>query len=933
MPKASLSHLRVSSEGGFSFGKAKTHPVSTSDIQTKMPWLQATKQKLRQHPDTWALLLLTLAIVVFHWRGLQPGYTFLPVDLAGNLLPWRDATYHPLHNSLISDPLYEFYPFLAYAVDTVQSESRWPLWNHSMFVGHPAFADPLMQVFYPVPLLFGLGFGAGRGFALGIGFHVLLAAGGLYAYLRSLRCQPVAALAGAFTYALSGHFITWLEASHRIATMAWLPLTLWLLELSLQKRDLRLALLGSLSLTMAILGGQYQYVLTFGLFLAAYILGRSWMLRREDWYRPLGHGVVLAGLTAWLSSFQLFAFREFLELSQRAEAGDGLSFLPPGQLLSLFSANFFGSPVAAAEAPYWGTGLYSEHTIYAGLIALILSGWAVWQRRDFLSRYLAGLILVSVYVIIGLPGASWLMALPGLSYVSPLRATFILPLLLAIMAALGLDQLPLHSNPVKPLGGLVVGVVIALSGPLMALDFARLNEHRDVILPVIGWSALLLSLGLVLLAATYVKRWRKTAGWLLLGLLFIDLYSFGSRYNPVGPVQALMPPTPVSEFLQQSLGQERFVAQQTEVLFGPNVPGIYGLNEAGGYASLNEARYRRLVLADGNVNWWMQENSNVIAFTEPSDRLRSLLQARMMVSPELREDPGIRAEVVQGDCTGTPQPLEAGQMVSETFRVEQTAINRLDLWLQPTAIEGETVSIRLQLWQGERLVLEQQLGTADIPADGPTTVYFAPETTAGGQVYRWQLDSPEEASGLVLCRNAAGETAFAVYGSEFSLVHHSGRVFVYDYPGTLPRAYVVYAAETITDEAATVQRLLSPEFDPWQAVITNVPMPLPASTEHRLHPAEIVLYANNEVQVQAETDRPAILVLGDLFYPGWQAVVNGEPVPIHRVNHVFRGVLLPPGENQVTFTLQPASLRYGLPFSALGLGVVLLGLLVRQRQN
>jgi len=55
--------------------------------------------------------------------------------------------------------------------------------------------------------------------------------------------------------------------------------------------------------------------------------------------------------------------------------------------------------------------------------------------------------------------------------------------------------------------------------------------------------------------------------------------------------------------------------------------------------------------------------------------------------------------------------------------------------------------------------------------------------------------------------------------------------------------------------------------------------------------------------------------LGDTFYPGWRAYVDGRAVAVHCVDYVFRGVVLPPGEHEVTFVYQPLSFRLGLMVS------------------
>ncbi|MBL7648068.1 MAG: YfhO family protein [Candidatus Hydrogenedentes bacterium] len=74
-----------------------------------------------------------------------------------------------------------------------------------------------------------------------------------------------------------------------------------------------------------------------------------------------------------------------------------------------------------------------------------------------------------------------------------------------------------------------------------------------------------------------------------------------------------------------------------------------------------------------------------------------------------------------------------------------------------------------------------------------------------------------------------------------------------------------------------------------------------------------------EVEITADTTRPGILVLADTFAPGWHAYVNGAREPILKVNGMFRGVYLPAGKHNVTFTYAPLSVTLGLLTSGLAL--------------
>jgi len=56
----------------------------------------------------------------------------------------------------------------------------------------------------------------------------------------------------------------------------------------------------------------------------------------------------------------------------------------------------------------------------------------------------------------------------------------------------------------------------------------------------------------------------------------------------------------------------------------------------------------------------------------------------------------------------------------------------------------------------------------------------------------------------------------------------------------------------------------------------------------------------------------ALLVIPGNYYPGWSAMVNGKPTPIHRTNWIGMGVNVPAGNSLVT-------LRFVSPGSKLGI--------------
>lgn len=71
--------------------------------------------------------------------------------------------------------------------------------------------------------------------------------------------------------------------------------------------------------------------------------------------------------------------------------------------------------------------------------------------------------------------------------------------------------------------------------------------------------------------------------------------------------------------------------------------------------------------------------------------------------------------------------------------------------------------------------------------------------------------------------------------------------------------------------------------------------------------AAIRHYEENRVVVEATSAEGGLLVLHDLFYPGWRAQVDGVAAPIVKADLLFRGVEIPPGRHTVTFAFEPLS--------------------------
>lgn len=74
----------------------------------------------------------------------------------------------------------------------------------------------------------------------------------------------------------------------------------------------------------------------------------------------------------------------------------------------------------------------------------------------------------------------------------------------------------------------------------------------------------------------------------------------------------------------------------------------------------------------------------------------------------------------------------------------------------------------------------------------------------------------------------------------------------------------------------------------------------------------------NQVKVSLEIKIPAMMVLTDVYHPGWQASDNGQLVPIYRVNYLQRGIWLEEGMHEIEMNFRPRAAYTGRWFSLAG---------------
>ncbi len=82
--------------------------------------------------------------------------------------------------------------------------------------------------------------------------------------------------------------------------------------------------------------------------------------------------------------------------------------------------------------------------------------------------------------------------------------------------------------------------------------------------------------------------------------------------------------------------------------------------------------------------------------------------------------------------------------------------------------------------------------------------------------------------------------------------------------------------------------------------------------------ARVTHYEPDRIEVEARSPGMGMLVLSEIWYPGWWAVVDGQAQPVEQVAGILRGVRLTPGTHYIVVRYNPSSVRWGVRTSLLG---------------
>ena len=195
------------------------------------------------------------------------------------------------------------------------------------------------------------------------------------------------------------------------------------------------------------------------------------------------------------------------------------------------------------------------------------------------------------------------------------------------------------------------------------------------------------------------------------------------------------------------------------------------------------------------------------------------------------------------------------------------------------------------------------------------------------QMWRWQmfLDGFTFGSGMpdfmnikyLIYETAQYEQEKVQIGDRFVPVYRTpdGKEVVLENLQVLPKGWLVPSVVVMEDTRQIPGIIGNPAFNPRRMALVESPPPIPMAPVDgpAVNPgtASVATYEGVKVTVQARALTNALLVLGDKYFTGWRARVDGKQSAIVPVNLVLRGVYLTPGDHTVEFVFDPLPFKIG----------------------
>ncbi len=160
----------------------------------------------------------------------------------------------------------------------------------------------------------------------------------------------------------------------------------------------------------------------------------------------------------------------------------------------------------------------------------------------------------------------------------------------------------------------------------------------------------------------------------------------------------------------------------------------------------------------------------------------------------------------------------------------------------------------------------------------------------------------------------------------------------------MKRAWFCTGTKNVANEDEALRYMRSDQFQPFQEIVIEPPEAEKLKAHQTIvermsgdppkdPEIRVTELAPENLTIELGQHPPGYLVLSEIFYPGWQARVDGHETPIHRADSIISCIPLAENARKVEVRYRPATLKYGALISTVFFALIISCLVFSLRRN
>ena len=583
-------------------------------------------------------LIILLTIISWFSPWWFGGKVLAPLDLQNRMMsPWRDSNETKFaKNHIVSDAVDQYLVYRLIAERDYREEGQVG-WSTLTYGGTAQHANT-MALYGDWTMQLHRWFDFWTAWHLGLIGQVMLAAFGMWAFLRGRTINAMWACAGAIAFTANSQFVTWIYHRWSLGAFCWVPWIMWAID-SYRNGRRAFWILVPVFIALAFLGGTLQHAALVALTVAAMWLEEAIEKGKKVSLRSSigAQSCIIAQYATWgflavgLAGFNIIPCIDALLVSNKLGLHTGMitnaaeSIYPRGWLQPLFNLasyplQFFPSILGRCDSVDLMKLFRSElfYVAYFGSIAGLIAVAAPWKRQSpLLARLLIvmGLLLPLTPLVRFLYQRLFLLFIIGgiyafvhfMQYASD-KERMRWCKVLAWIGSIGVAAWTVASVILMKQGAFVTSLQQRIANEASGssfgyfskwLEMRATNFTNDLFIwsPQQSWPLILLALAITGLGLSAVRKTnlRTLGSWLILASVICEVSLFASRWVvwSDSKKEPLFPITAETGALKEHVGKNGRVsclyhptAHMAMTPYLPNTLAAYDIATITGYDSI-----------------------------------------------------------------------------------------------------------------------------------------------------------------------------------------------------------------------------------------------------------------------------------------------------------------------------------------------------------